>query len=256
MKKFKKTITTLIIVIISIFYSMSVYSETVLKDSPLITLIKPITDSVKLPLNTPAESYEILNIPAINQFPELPTGCEITTITMLLNWYGINVTKTQLADAVDKYPVPRNSFNDITIGPNPNEGFVGNPYDDHSYGMYHKAAEKLADKFSSNNSLNVSNYDLTYLLSIIESGRPVMAWVTIGFIEPSVGSQWLTENNEKITWMIPEHSVLIIGYNKDNVIILDPYDGKRKEINKNLFQTRYAQMGKQAITMRKNPRNS
>lgn len=256
MKKFKKTMTTLIIVIISIFYSMSVYSETVFKDNPLITLLKPISDSINLPLNKMPESYEILNIPIISQFPELPTGCEITSITMLLNWYGINVTKTQLADAVDKYSIPSSNLNGISFGPDPNEGFIGNPYDNHSYGMYNKAAEKLADKFSSNNSLNISNYDLNYLLSTVDSGRPVIAWVTIGFSEPYVGSEWLTDNNDKITWMAPEHSVLIIGYNKNNVIILDPYDGKRKEINKNLFQTRYIQMGKQAITMRKNPRNS
>ncbi|MHC1685461.1 MAG: C39 family peptidase [Clostridiaceae bacterium] len=256
MKKFRKTLATLIVVIVSIFYSMSIYSETVFKNNPLYTLPKPISNGTSLSLTggTP-DNYEITNIVPINQFPELPTGCEITSVTMLLNWYGVNVNKLQLADAVTKYSIPRINSNGVLMGHSPNEGFIGNPYDSSSFGIYNKALEKLTDRFSNDSSLNVSNYDLHYLLSIVSSGRPVIAWVTIGFSQPYVGSEWVTEKNERVTWMVPEHSVLIIGYNKNNVIILDPYDGKRKEIDKNTFQTRYDQMGRQALTMRNNPRN-
>ena len=37
------------------------------------------------------------NFPVVYQMPELPTGCEITALTMVLNYYGYNVSKTTMA---------------------------------------------------------------------------------------------------------------------------------------------------------------
>lgn len=37
------------------------------------------------------------NFPVVYQRPELPTGCEITALTMVLNYYGYNVSKTTMA---------------------------------------------------------------------------------------------------------------------------------------------------------------
>ena len=44
----------------------------------------------------PAE-YLIEEFPVILQMPELPTGCEITALTMVLNYYGFAVDKTVMA---------------------------------------------------------------------------------------------------------------------------------------------------------------
>lgn len=43
------------------------------------------------------ESYTIENFPIIYQMPELPTGCEITAATMVLNHYGFQTDKENLA---------------------------------------------------------------------------------------------------------------------------------------------------------------
>lgn len=42
-------------------------------------------------------SYEIENFPILYQMPELPTGCEITALTMLLNYYGLPAEKVEMA---------------------------------------------------------------------------------------------------------------------------------------------------------------
>ena len=39
-----------------------------------------------------------LNVKCILQNPELPTGCEITSLTTVLNYYGYNVSKTTMSD--------------------------------------------------------------------------------------------------------------------------------------------------------------
>lgn len=50
-----------------------------------------------------AENYEYpnsfsLDIPFVSQYPELPTGCEITALTTVLNYLGYNVDKLTMAD--------------------------------------------------------------------------------------------------------------------------------------------------------------
>lgn len=35
----------------------------------------------------------------IKQLPELPTGCEVTSLAMALNFYDLNIKHTSLADS-------------------------------------------------------------------------------------------------------------------------------------------------------------
>ena len=49
------------------------------------------------------EQAQIEDFGLILQMPELPTGCEITALTMMLNYYGYTVDKTVMAS--DYLPV-------------------------------------------------------------------------------------------------------------------------------------------------------
>ncbi|RUQ24224.1 hypothetical protein ELQ35_21975 [Peribacillus cavernae] len=40
------------------------------------------------------------------QYPELPRGCEVTSLAMLLHYYDVKVSKMELADKVKKDPTP------------------------------------------------------------------------------------------------------------------------------------------------------
>lgn len=59
----------------------------------------------------------------ICQRPDLPTGCEMTAVTMMLQYAGVNVSKEQVANVT-----PRSS--------NPYYGFVGNPYSNYGSGLW------------------------------------------------------------------------------------------------------------------------
>ena len=50
----------------------------------------------------PIKDQVHLDIPAISQNPELPRGCEVTSLVMLLNSAGVNVNKMVLAEKVKK----------------------------------------------------------------------------------------------------------------------------------------------------------
>lgn len=54
------------------------------------------TEASKNDKNSIPVSYTIKNFEIIGQLPELPTGCEITALTMVLNYYGLNLISLSL----------------------------------------------------------------------------------------------------------------------------------------------------------------
>ena len=68
------------------------------------------------------------------QNPELPHGCEITSLTAVLNYFGMNVSKLEMTDKYLPKQEIRTEGNQ-RFGPNPNEAFAGNPRDK-ARGMY------------------------------------------------------------------------------------------------------------------------
>lgn len=82
----------------------------------------------------------LLTVPALQQFPELPRGCEVTSLAMLLNFAGVQVDKLTLADEISKVPY----LSDGIYG-NPHQGFVGNmyTYNEPGLGVYHDVLKTL-----------------------------------------------------------------------------------------------------------------
>lgn len=65
-------------------------------------------------------------VPVILQNPELPNGCEITTLTAVLNYYGAETSKLEM----DQNYLPKQSFEynmKKKYGPNPNQVYGGEP---------------------------------------------------------------------------------------------------------------------------------
>lgn len=52
----------------------------------------------------------LLDVPVLLQFPELPRGCEVTSLAMMLNYAGIQVDKLTLATKVNKVPYLSDRF--------------------------------------------------------------------------------------------------------------------------------------------------
>ena len=60
----------------------------------------------------------VLGIPYISQYPDMPLGCEATSLAQLLNYKGVMVSKRQIANKMPKSP-----------NRNPELGFVGSPFE-------------------------------------------------------------------------------------------------------------------------------
>ena len=77
-----------------------------------------------------------LQVESILQYPELPTGCEVTCLTMALNYHGYDISKT---DLVDEYLLYRTEYYQV--------GFGGSPYSENGSSMWPPAIVDMANIF-------------------------------------------------------------------------------------------------------------
>lgn len=99
-----------------------------------------------------AVSGAILDAPLIGQMPELPRGCEVTSLAMMLQDAGVKVNKMTLAYQVKKDPTPYRNVNGQIYFGNPNTGFVGDMYSFNKpgLGVYHGPIGELAKAYLPN----------------------------------------------------------------------------------------------------------
>ncbi|AND41862.1 C39 family peptidase [Cytobacillus oceanisediminis] len=194
----------------------------------------------------------IIDAPAVNQFPELPRGCEVTSLSMLLQHAGIQADKMTLAKEIKKNPEPYHIENGKIYFGHPNDGFIGDMYsfDNPGLGVYHKPVKELAEKYMPGSIEDLTGSDFEDLKIHLSDGRPV--WVIINTAYKQLSDDffqtWHTPSG-KIQITYKEHSVLLTGYDQEYMYFNDPLTGeKNKKAPKNDFEKAWVQMGKQAIT--------
>ncbi|WP_423490391.1 C39 family peptidase [Lysinibacillus agricola] len=199
-----------------------------------------------------------LDVPVCLQNPELPHGCEITSLTAVLNYYGMNVTKLEMAD---KY-LPKQDIRiegGQRIGPNPDQAFAGNP-SNKDEGMYVfaapivKAAEAvIADKKADLRVTNMSNASQDEILQLVREGVPVVTWVTLDLSTPKKDPDrgWIYEGEtESREAYLNLHAVVLTGHLGDKVVVMDPLKGY-VTYNVDQFFKSYQELGKQAVAVHK-----
>lgn len=208
-------------------------------------------EDAKSALNVVHKKRVVLDVSLINQMddPKLYNGCEVTSLAMVLNYNGIDVTKSELADNIETVPF---QYDNGKHG-NPNDGFVGSVSggDESGLGVYHGPIYSLAKQYANNvYDLTGSNFDT--VINKVEEGHPVWTITTTSFAPVSDFQTWDTPDG-KIDVTYSEHSVCITGFDRDKRVIYinDPYGYKNREVNWNDFAAAYKQMGKQAVYVTK-----
>ncbi|MDM5153484.1 C39 family peptidase [Bacillus sp. DX1.1] len=194
------------------------------------------------------ETAMIENVPFIKQLPELPRGCEVTSLAMLLQYKDVQVDKMKLASEINRVP-----FKENNLRGNPHEGFVGNIYtkSEPGYGVYHEPIFELAERYVPEKTIDLTGRDIEDIYKVISSGSPV--WVIANTTFQSLAEDsfetWNTNAGDlKITYY--EHSAIIVGYDQNFVYINDPLANKpNKKVSRAQFEKAWEQMGKQAITI-------
>ncbi len=160
----------------------------------------------------------ILNVPIISQLPELPTGCEITAVTMMLKYKDIkNINKIKLANEMPKHIW------------NPNLGYVGNPYSRSGWTIYPPALIGLVKKYagSAQNLTGTSNKNLENQLL---KNKPIVIWGS-----PIHG--------------FTVHALTLTGFDENYYYYNDPWTNKKDvKISKAKFNKLWGDQAKRAIT--------
>lgn len=164
-----------------------------------------ILDETVLPQMAGAVHIE-LDVPYVNQYEPVnaPFGCEGAALLMGLKFKGY--TEDTLDAVLDNMP---------TADRNPNEGFVGSPYEasPESYyqTIYPAPLAAYAQERYSKHIADISGSNIQDVRAELEKGNPVVLYVTKDFEAPVI-SEWDfgTPGTEEAVDNL--HIVLLVGY--------------------------------------------
>jgi len=212
------------------------------------TIQDPIVpdSSIQIASNVDTQSI-LLPVSNILQLPELPTGCEITSLTIVLNFLGYYVDKEDMAiDYLEKSAPFEGSFNDY---------FIGSPWDEYSWGCYAPVITKSANNFLNDHNskltaYNITGYSMEDLCILLASGSPVIVWTSQALDVETIVTPIILENGTTDYWYSNEHCVVIIGYDlqKGTLTICDPLEGI-VDRDFNTFSARYEEFQRMGVVI-------
>ncbi|MGN1320177.1 MAG: C39 family peptidase, partial [Acutalibacteraceae bacterium] len=194
-----------------------------------------------------------LPVKYLSQNPELPTGCEITSLTTVLNYLGYNVSKLDMSDNYLEKSIDQIAdFWEVFLGDPKSNGF----------GCYAQPIVNAANKYLKTQdqkytAVNYSGTRFEKLLKQVENGNPVIIWSTIyreeekDLREPFTTYKWEV-NGKTVQWIAPEHCMVLIGYDIDrNIAVMsDPQRGI-VEYNLETVKARYIALHSQCVILEK-----
>ncbi|WP_246092754.1 C39 family peptidase [Terrilactibacillus laevilacticus] len=190
-----------------------------------------------------------LNAPQIQQKPDLPRGCEVTSLAMMLQYAGIKADKMTLASQIKKVPYQSNG-----LYGNPNDGFVGDMYrmNQPGYGVYHKPLANLGNRYLSNGIIDLTGQSFESVLDQLRKKIPVVV-ITNASFKPLPNSSFTTwdTSSGKVKISFHEHAVLVTGFDDENIYFNNPLGKKNASANREAFIKAWEQMGRQAISYQK-----
>jgi uncharacterized protein YvpB len=229
---------------------------------------EPTTQAETLPqeylVSTLPDSHSI-SVPVLSQYPDLPTGNEITSLTMVLNYLGFDVTDVTLA----------NNF--LTCAERGtatfSQAFIGSPFDSNGLGCFAPVIVDTAQKYlASQNSgryvKSLSADDFDEILLHVASNHPVLVWVsqdlepvseeycftiyetatTDATEEGDTTAATVQSTSTDVYWISNATCVVLTGYDKVNntVTVNDPTQGE-VTYDMGLFKSSYNALYKQAV---------
>lgn len=198
---------------------------------------------------------QLTDFDIIEQYPELPTGCEITAMTMVLNYYGYQVNKVTIA--LDYMPKVQAEFyrseDGRLMGPDLENFFVGDPTEETGYicgtgAIVTAANQYLADVGSDLTAAAMKNVQPEKLYDLIDQGTPVVIWCTINMEDRAETDGWYREDGTYMEWSTNDHGAVLIGYDEDTVTVADPIYS-RITVSRDQFEKIFAERGGQCVIL-------
>ncbi len=203
----------------------------------------------------------LIHVPAKDQYPQLPNGCEVTSLAMLMTAVGHPVSKMTLAQEmpVDPTKLVLTSYtasngqvvHKVEYWGNPNVGFVGSVYQaGYGYGIYNGPMDRFLNQLLPERAENLTGQPFSAILRQVAQGVPVEAWTTTTFQPTTDWVGW--QSPEGLVHATPlEHAVLIVGYSPGYLYINNPLNGEAaQKVAEAPFIEAWKQLGEQALTVK------
>lgn len=192
-----------------------------------------------------------LPVELIMQKPELPNGCEITSLTSALNYYGYTADKEVLSDDfLAKRPFYREGGK--LYAPHPDEAFSGDPRSPSGFYVFAAPVADAGNKYvesvgGSHEVVDITGSSRDEIINYVEQGKPVVIWVTLGMNPPNTNYHWYVDDtDEYYEALLNLHCVVINGIKGNEFYVMDPLEGNVfYEID--AFLDSYESLGNRAI---------
>lgn len=194
-------------------------------------------------------SSHLISLEHISQYPNLPSGDEITSLAMVLRYLKYNVNECDLCDLyLDKGPV---GFTDFY------KANAGNPRDTYnSYGCLAPVIVNSAQKFidangGSHTPVDYTGYNARELYRQVSLGTPVIVWLCDDFENtPSISRIWVVDG--KTLYLKSNMACMVLvgyDYTKGTVTLANPA-GNIFSIGMTSFEKSFADMGSFAVAVK------
>lgn len=227
-------------------------NEPVLELQEMNTMLEHIKDVERTADGQIKIKKVYLDVATLMQKPELPNGCEIVSLTAVLNYYGYDISKTEMAD---KY-LPKQPFtkkDGKLYGPDPYIAYGGNPRNwTGAWFSYAppivEAAKSYFEAVGRSNSVSdISGSSKEEIIELLNKGIPVVMWTTLDLTKPQIKASWyLYDTGEYFPAPINLHVIVLNGYEGNLVHVMNPLEGQTTYNMDTLFQS-YEEMGKHAL---------
>lgn len=195
----------------------------------------------------------MINAPFIGQMERYPTGCESTTGVMALQYFGVDISVDDFIDNFLDLGTAPYEYDGNLYGDSPWDCFLGSPYEDSGWGCYSPVIQRALQMVLDNSAFSASYFLGTPLQDLcseyIDNEIPVILWATMEMREASYTSTWLTPEGDQITWISPEHCLLLVGYDNEYYYFNDSRQGKQTAYPKHEVETAYESMFSQAVVI-------
>lgn len=177
----------------------------------------------------------ILDVPVYKQ--QRPLSCESSAAAMAANFFGVPIGEQDILAALPSHE-------------NPHLGFRGNIDGEYGrtddYGVYAEPIRRVL----ANLGLEVQHLSggPDEIRAQIRQGRPVIAWVTYG-MQAETPTQVQLSDGQLVTLVPYEHTVVVVGYNRDGLWVNDPYAGTQDFYTEGDFVRSFAYLGNMGLVV-------
>lgn len=215
------------------------------------------TTTVTTTTAPPPKAFMIYNVPFQTQIGVLPTGCELISAMMLLQYHKRDVSIDDIiSHTLQFYPERKNGR---VYAPYPSEAFIGTPDDPTGFGCFPPVVADMMSNFlpSYLEAVDTSGTELSDLAeTYVANDYPVLIWATINMVESFKELGWyLIEDNKNYTeefYQFPamEHCLVLIGYDEEYYYFNDPMqETSPTKYEKELVEKRFAELDKMSLVV-------